>query len=114
MFCVSLFFLLSYLDSNQDKQNQNLLCYHYTIGQYSNLKFGRKGIKKMIITNEKTNFSLHQSQSIRNFKHPANRFFGFQPQCLVENDLVGFVAQAIVYFLECYQFHEAAIVAGAG
>ena len=24
---------LSYLDSNQDKQNQNLLCYHYTIGQ---------------------------------------------------------------------------------
>lgn len=27
------FFLLSYLDSNQDKQNQNLVCYHYTIGQ---------------------------------------------------------------------------------
>ena len=27
------FFMLSYLDSNQDKQNQNLLCYHYTIGQ---------------------------------------------------------------------------------
>ena len=27
------FFVLSYLDSNQDKQNQNLLCYHYTIGQ---------------------------------------------------------------------------------
>ena len=25
--------LLSYPDSNQDKQNQNLLCYHYTIGQ---------------------------------------------------------------------------------
>ena len=30
-----LFFELSYLDSNQDKQNQNLLCYHYTIGQSS-------------------------------------------------------------------------------
>ena len=29
------FFELSYLDSNQDKQNQNLLCYHYTIGQSS-------------------------------------------------------------------------------
>ena len=29
------FLLLSYLDSNQDKQNQNLLCYHYTIGQSS-------------------------------------------------------------------------------
>ena len=25
--------LLDYLDSNQDKQNQNLLCYHYTIVQ---------------------------------------------------------------------------------
>ena len=24
---------LSYADSNHDKQNQNLLCYHYTIGQ---------------------------------------------------------------------------------
>ena len=27
------FFKLSYPDSNQDKQNQNLLCYHYTIRQ---------------------------------------------------------------------------------
>ena len=26
-------FMLSYADSNHDKQNQNLLCYHYTIGQ---------------------------------------------------------------------------------
>jgi hypothetical protein len=26
-------FLLAYLDSNQDKQNQNLSYYHYTIGQ---------------------------------------------------------------------------------
>ena len=25
--------LLSYADSNHDKQNQNLLCYHYTIRQ---------------------------------------------------------------------------------
>lgn len=25
---------LADLDSNQDKQNQNLLCYRYTIGQY--------------------------------------------------------------------------------
>ena len=33
------FFVLSYLDSNQDKQNQNLLCYHYTIGQSSLLSF---------------------------------------------------------------------------
>ena len=28
-----LFFMLFYLDSNQDKQDQNLLCYHYTIEQ---------------------------------------------------------------------------------
>ncbi len=27
------FFKLAYLDSNQDKQNQNLSYYHYTIGQ---------------------------------------------------------------------------------
>ena len=33
------FLLLSYLDSNQDKQNQNLLCYHYTIRQ-SFIPFG--------------------------------------------------------------------------
>ena len=33
------FFELSYLDSNQDKQNQNLLCYHYTIGQSSVFSF---------------------------------------------------------------------------
>ncbi len=26
-------FLLDYPDSNQNKQNQNLLCYHYTIVQ---------------------------------------------------------------------------------
>ena len=32
---MKLTFLLSYPDSNQDKQNQNLLCYHYTIGQSS-------------------------------------------------------------------------------
>ena len=25
--------MLSYQDSNLDKQNQKLLCYHYTIGQ---------------------------------------------------------------------------------
>ena len=28
-------FMLDYQDSNLDKQNQNLLCYHYTIGQSS-------------------------------------------------------------------------------
>ena len=36
------FLLLSYLDSNQDKQNQNLLCYHYTIGQSSVLSVKKR------------------------------------------------------------------------
>ena len=26
--------VLGYSDSNQEKQDQNLLCYHYTIAQY--------------------------------------------------------------------------------
>ena len=39
------FFELSYLDSNQDKQNQNLLCYHYTIGQSSCASFRKSGAK---------------------------------------------------------------------
>ena len=34
-FHFSTFLLLSHEDSNLDKQNQNLLCYHYTIGQSS-------------------------------------------------------------------------------
>ena len=33
--------LLAYLDSNQDKQNQNLSYYHYTIGQ--SLPFSAEG-----------------------------------------------------------------------
>ena len=40
-----LLFELSYLDSNQDKQNQNLLCYHYTIGQSSYASFRKSGAK---------------------------------------------------------------------
>ena len=36
---------LSYLDSNQDKQNQNLLCYHYTIGQSSCASFRKSAAK---------------------------------------------------------------------
>ena len=35
-------FLLSYLDSNQERQNQNLQCYHYTIAQYYVLKRSAK------------------------------------------------------------------------
>ena len=29
-----LLFLLGYPDSNQERQDQNLQCYHYTIAQY--------------------------------------------------------------------------------
>ena len=28
------FISLTHLDSNQERQNQNLQCYHYTMGQY--------------------------------------------------------------------------------
>ena len=37
-------FSLSKADSNHHKQNQNLLCYHYTIGHRFS-KFGCKGKK---------------------------------------------------------------------
>ncbi len=33
-----LLMLLSCSDSNQDKQDQNLLCYHYTTGQFVSAK----------------------------------------------------------------------------
>ena len=35
-------FLLARKDSNPDKQNQNLLCYRYTTGQY-HLLFQKRG-----------------------------------------------------------------------
>lgn len=34
--------MLSYEDSNFDKQNQKLLCYHYTIGQAQMLSFKKR------------------------------------------------------------------------
>ena len=43
--------MLSYPDSNQDKQNQNLLCYHYTIGQSllrSLVKSGAKVVQSSV------------------------------------------------------------------
>ena len=39
------FFVLDYQDSNLDKQNQNLLCYHYTIVQSSRC-FPRKAVQR--------------------------------------------------------------------
>lgn len=36
-------FLLAYKDSNLDRQNQNLMCYRYTIGQTSNCFFQKRG-----------------------------------------------------------------------
>lgn len=30
-------FLLTYQDSNLENQNQKLVCYHYTIGQFHNV-----------------------------------------------------------------------------
>ncbi len=48
--------LLSYQDSNLDKQNQNLMCYHYTIGQsiftladrFTSVALRRKRVQKYI------------------------------------------------------------------
>ena len=37
-------FLLGYSDSNQEKQDQNLLCYHYTIAQTSDILSMRTSI----------------------------------------------------------------------
>ena len=34
--------LLTHLDSNQERQNQNLQCYHYTMGQYLRHKCNQK------------------------------------------------------------------------
>ena len=36
------FISLTHLDSNQERQNQNLQCYHYTMGQYLRQKFNQK------------------------------------------------------------------------
>lgn len=41
------FFVLTHLDSNQERQNQNLQCYHYTMGQCFN---GTNVIKKIFST----------------------------------------------------------------
>lgn len=36
------FISLTHLDSNQERQNQNLQCYHYTMGQYLRYKCNQK------------------------------------------------------------------------
>lgn len=41
--------VLNYLDSNQERQNQNLLCYHYTIAQSSARKRHKSNVKKSIV-----------------------------------------------------------------
>ena len=40
--------LLSNLDSNQDRQSQNLTYYHYTIGQNEPVKLKFFGLKKSL------------------------------------------------------------------
>ena len=51
-FCVSS--LLGYPDSNQERQDQNLQCYHYTIAQY----FAQKRCKDTAFLRN-TNFLAH-------------------------------------------------------
>ena len=38
------FISLTHLDSNQERQNQNLQCYHYTMGQSASGPAGRANI----------------------------------------------------------------------
>ena len=58
-------FLLSYPDSNQDKQNQNLLCYHYTIGQSS--------LRSLLKSGAKVRYFVENGKCFHNFlsKPPA-------------------------------------------
>ena len=52
---VFLFFRLSKADSNHHKQNQNLLCYHYTIGQ-SQLLFIQFAAAKVVLFHSTTKY----------------------------------------------------------
>ena len=49
--------MLFYLDSNQDKQDQNLLCCHYTIEQWSLFFDDTKVVFFFISTKQKYFFS---------------------------------------------------------
>ena len=43
--------MLDYQDSNLDKQNQNLLCYHYTIVQSLGLSFEKRCKDRALLSN---------------------------------------------------------------
>ena len=45
------FYQLDYQDSNLDKQNQNLLCYHYTIVQTLGLSVKKRGKDSAFLNN---------------------------------------------------------------
>ena len=64
---------LAYKDSNLDKQNQNLLCYHYTISQYlCAMDYFQKRCK------DKGNFYIYQIFKPKNkYKNKNNAFFYF-------------------------------------
>lgn len=51
--------LLSYRDSNPERQNQNLLCYHYTIAQSALLRgLPRKSSANIVIIFFDTNMAV--------------------------------------------------------
>ena len=61
---------MSYQDSNLDKQNQKLLCYHYTIGQF-HCAFFSKSEAKVQCFHETAKFLhifLHYAQAARKSK----------------------------------------------
>ena len=64
---------LAYKDSNLDKQNQNLLCYHYTISQYlCAMDYFQKRCK------DKGNFYIYQIFEPKNeYKNKNSAFLYF-------------------------------------
>ena len=64
--------LLAYLDSNQDKQNQNLSYYHYTIGQ-SPFRMDRKIKVCRLLSQKKVEISRKGAKPLRPCL-PAGRF----------------------------------------
>ena len=86
-------FLLPDLDSNQDKQNQNLSYYHYTIGQYLPL---RECKNKYFETSSKTflSFSFNK-MSAKNIRVNPVRGFNDLSDFESESSTDGFRRQTV-------------------
>ena len=59
---------MGYPDSNQERQDQNLQCYHYTIAQFSVLR-----VQRYVFLWKRTNFSLKKCNFSRIFSVSADK-----------------------------------------